>query len=67
MIATIADALSALGIEHRTMESGSVLARIEGSRGNAERCVVLMATSALLATIITLSPTASVFTSVTSV
>lgn len=43
MIVTLADALSALGIEHRAMASGSLLARIEGRRGNAERCVVLMA------------------------
>ena len=44
MITSIADALGELGIEHRTIASGGVLARIEGRRGNAERCVVLVAT-----------------------
>ena len=44
MIASIADELEVLGVEHRAVASGGVLARIEGRRGNAERCVVLVAT-----------------------
>ncbi len=44
MIASVTDALVALDIECRTLASGGVLARVEGRRGNTERCVVLVAT-----------------------
>ncbi len=44
MITAIAEELAALGVDHRTVASGGVLARIEGRRGNVERSVVLVAT-----------------------
>ena len=39
----IIEALEAEGIEHRTIAGTGVLAKIEGSRGNLRRCVVLRA------------------------
>lgn len=39
----ISEQLSEMGIEHRPIANTGVLARIEGRRGNLERCVVLRA------------------------
>ena len=41
--AFISEQLSEMGIEHRPIAGTGILARIEGRRGNLERCVVLRA------------------------